>query len=321
MALTIGSLFSGIGGLELGLERAGLGPVVFQAESDPYCRRVLAKHWPEATRYEDVRDIDDRAQRPDVICGGFPCQDISNAGKRAGMAGERSGLWGEFARIIRELRPRFVVVENVSALLGRGLGDVLGDLAACGYDAQWDCIPAAAIGAPHRRDRVFVIAWRVSDTDSSGRKGRSEVQQGQSSIVGRGGSLVDAHRQRLEGRGRNLDDAAGRRQSTHTDQAVANPNRCRLAGRTRVSDVRWQAAADAERCSGRGAAASEGVRPPVEWPPAPDDMQSWGRVQAAAQPALCGVAHGIPARAHRLRAIGNAVVPQVAGRIVLARAA
>ncbi len=157
--MTIGSLFSGIGGLELGLERAGLGPVIWQAESDPYCRRVLAKHWPGVHCYDDVQEITGSAERPDIICGGFPCQDISNAGTRAGLAGERSGLWGQYARIIRELQPRIVVVENVSALLGRGLGDVLGDLAACGYDAEWDCIPAAAIGALHRRDRVFIIAY------------------------------------------------------------------------------------------------------------------------------------------------------------------
>jgi DNA (cytosine-5)-methyltransferase 1 len=95
----------------------------------------------------------------DVLAGGFPCQDLSYAGKGAGIDGERSGLWGEYARLIRELRPRYVVVENVTALLARGMGRVLGDLAACGYDAEWDCIPAAAVGAPHRRDRVWIVAY------------------------------------------------------------------------------------------------------------------------------------------------------------------
>jgi site-specific DNA-cytosine methylase len=99
----------------------------------------------------------------DVLCGGFPCQDLSYAGKGAGLDGERSGLWGEYARLIRELRPRYVVVENVSALLARGLGRVLGDLAACGYDAEWDCIPASAVGAPHRRDRVWLVAYPNAD--------------------------------------------------------------------------------------------------------------------------------------------------------------
>lgn len=159
--LTIGSLFSGIGGLELGLERAGLGPVVWQVEKDAYCRAVLAKHWPDATRYEDVKDAGRGNLTPvDVICGGFPCQDISIANVKAkGLAGERSGLWREFARIVRALRPRYVVVENVTALFHRGFGDVLGDLAAIGYDAEWSVLSACAVGAPHTRERVFVVAY------------------------------------------------------------------------------------------------------------------------------------------------------------------
>jgi DNA (cytosine-5)-methyltransferase 1 len=95
----------------------------------------------------------------DVLCGGFPCQDISVAGRGEGIDGARSGLWAEYARLIRELRPRYVVVENVAALLARGMERVLGDLAACGYDAEWDCIPASAVGAPHRRDRVWLVAY------------------------------------------------------------------------------------------------------------------------------------------------------------------
>jgi DNA (cytosine-5)-methyltransferase 1 len=168
VTLTIGSLFSGIGGLELGLERAGLGPVIWQAESDPYARKVLAKHWPGVKVYEDVREIDERAERPDIICGGFPCQDISSAGAKVGIGGARSGLWAEYARIVRTLRPRYVVVENVSALLARGLGQVLGDLASSGYDAEWDCVPASAVGAPHQRDRVWIVGYPNRDRESVG---------------------------------------------------------------------------------------------------------------------------------------------------------
>jgi site-specific DNA-cytosine methylase len=134
-------------------------------EIDPFCQKVLAKHWPNVRRWDDVRTFPPEPTddwRCDVICGGFPCQDISLAGKGAGLAGERSGLWVQFSRIVCLLRPRFVVVENVSALLIRGLGRVLGDLAACGYDAEWDCIPAAAVGAPHIRDRVFIVSARDS---------------------------------------------------------------------------------------------------------------------------------------------------------------
>jgi DNA (cytosine-5)-methyltransferase 1 len=161
-------LFSGIGGFSLGLERSGNFRTVAFCEIEPYCRWVLKKHWPNVKCYGDIRKLTADILRSDgiavdAICGGFPCQDISFAGKGAGLDGERSGLWREFARLIGELRPRYVFVENVAALLGRGLGTVLGDLAAFGYDAEWHCIPAAAVGAPHRRDRVWIIAYSYTD--------------------------------------------------------------------------------------------------------------------------------------------------------------
>lgn len=158
--MTFGSLFAGIGGMDLGLERSGM-QCSWQVEIDPYARRVLEKHWPGVRRHDDVRTFpptDAEEWQVDLIAGGFPCQDISNAGERAGIDGERSGLWREYARIVRVLRPCFVLVENVSALLGRGLGRVLGDLAACGYDAEWEILSACMFGAPHARERVFLIA-------------------------------------------------------------------------------------------------------------------------------------------------------------------
>lgn len=163
--MRVPDLFSGIGGFSLGLERTGGFQTVAFCEIDPFCRRVLAKHWPEVPIYEDVRTLDavrldgDGIGRIDVICGGFPCQDISLAGKGAGLEGERSGLWSEIARLAGELRPRFVIVENVAALLGRGLDRVLGDLAEIGFDAEWHCIPASAIGARHGRDRIWLVAY------------------------------------------------------------------------------------------------------------------------------------------------------------------
>jgi DNA (cytosine-5)-methyltransferase 1 len=160
-------LFSGIGGFSLGLERAGMRTVAF-CEIDPFCRQVLAKHWPNVPCYSDVRYVTasrlmlDDVWPINVICGGFPCQDISVAGKGAGLRGERSGLWSEYRRIVDELRPRYVIVENVAALLGRGLATVLGELAEIGYDAEWHCIPASTIGAHHQRDRIWIIAYAIS---------------------------------------------------------------------------------------------------------------------------------------------------------------
>ncbi len=166
--LTFGSLFAGIGGMDLGLERAGM-KCVWQAEIDPYARRELEKHWPDVRRHDDVRTFPP-GRRPraedwkcDLIAGGFPCQDLSKAGnvqgKRQGIGGERSGLWLHFADAVQLLRPRFVLVENVARLLVGGLGRILGDLATLGYDAEWHCLPAAYFGTPHIRDRVFVLAY------------------------------------------------------------------------------------------------------------------------------------------------------------------
>jgi DNA (cytosine-5)-methyltransferase 1 len=178
-------LFSGIGGFSLGLERAGMRTVAF-CEIEPYCRAVLRKHWPNVPIYEDVRTLTAERLRADgisvdVICGGFPCQDISVAGKGLGLAGERSGLWREYARLVGELRPRFVIVENVAALLRRGLERVLGDLASLRYDAEWHCIPASYVRAPHDRDRIWIIAnpergeWRQEPYHGAlGRVGRQQ---------------------------------------------------------------------------------------------------------------------------------------------------
>jgi DNA (cytosine-5)-methyltransferase 1 len=167
-------LFSGIGGFSLGLERTGGFRTVAFCEIDPFCRRVLAKHWPGIPCYEDVKNLTaDRLTADgisvDVVCGGFPCQDISYAGRGAGIDGERSGLWTEYARLIGEIRPQYVIVENVAALLVRGLDRVLGSLATLRYDAEWHCIPASHVGAPHIRDRIWIVAQpQHTDTNVSG---------------------------------------------------------------------------------------------------------------------------------------------------------
>lgn len=169
--LTIGSLFSGIGGLELGLEWAGLGPVLWQVEKDEFCRRVLAKHWPDVPRWNDVETVRGK-QLPvvDLICGGFPCQDVSSAGKRAGLSGKRSGLWWNFARIVADARPEWVVVENVASGASRWLCPVRSHLRELGYRSRALGIAARDVGAPHRRSRVFVLAH--SDQVAPGQQGR-----------------------------------------------------------------------------------------------------------------------------------------------------
>ncbi|MCP4240204.1 MAG: DNA cytosine methyltransferase [bacterium] len=230
--MNILSLFAGIGGLELGLERAGLGTTRWQVELEPFNRKVLAAHWPDAERFADVRDVSaEDFPGCDVICGGFPCQDISSAGKGEGIDGQRSGLWREFARLIGEIRPRIVVVENVPDLAVRGLGRVLGDLCALGYDAEWEIVSAQDAGAPHLRKRLFILA---THTDSAGLEGRHSEE---------------------------LPERAGERAAGESSSSLAK-------------------------------------RDPLTW---------W-----QAEPAVGAVADGIPGRVAQLRALGNAVVPQVA---------
>ena len=155
--LKVLDLFSGIGGFSLGLERTDGFETVAFCEIDPFCRRVLAKHWPDVPIIPDVSAEEFPAA--DVITAGFPCQDISDAGLRAGITGARSWLWRHVVRAVCLVRPKFAILENVAALLHRGMGVVLRDLAAAGYDAEWDCVPASRIGAPHKRDRVWIVAY------------------------------------------------------------------------------------------------------------------------------------------------------------------
>jgi len=287
-------LFSGIGGFSLGLKRAGMRTVAF-CEIDPYCRAVLRRHWPDVPVYDDVCELTvdqgwlvsntDKRHEPaeeqlcagrqriradaiDVICDGFPCQDISVAGTNAGITGTRSGLWSEYARIIGEVRPRYVIVENVAALLGRGLATVLGDLDALGFDAEWHCIPASAVGAPHRRDRV----WIVAHVDCWGQRERS--QRNGDAVQSRQQEASGAERQRVGASGQSGDVVAA-------DQPLPQG---------------WLGAELQQRAG--EFAAGQGRS---QW-----DEQRW-----FAQSGMGRVAHGVPARVDRLRALGNAVVPQI----------
>ena len=162
------SLFAGIGGFDLGLERAEW-QCVGQVEVDSFCQKVLAKHWPNVWRWDDVRTVTGELIREhcgsvDAIVGGFPCQPHSLAGEQKAHLDERD-LWPEYLRLVREIKPRIIVGENVAGLLssdgGRFFGGILRDLAACGYDAEWNCFPAASIGSPHSRDRVWIAAYPI----------------------------------------------------------------------------------------------------------------------------------------------------------------
>lgn len=176
---TVLSLFAGIGGFDLGLERTGGFRTVAACEIDREARATFQKHWPGVPLYDDVRSLTSRRLAddgiyPDCIIGGFPCQDVSLAGSGQGLGGDRSGLWREYRRLIGELRPQLIFVENVAALLGRGLGTVLGDLASLGFDAEWHCIPASYAGARQLRDRIWIVAYPECDSV----QGRAPFTQG-----------------------------------------------------------------------------------------------------------------------------------------------
>lgn len=275
---SVGSLFTGIGGIDLGLERAGFR-VAWMCERDEYCQRVLAKHWPGVPIYDDATNLPDDVERVDVITAGFPCQPVSYAGRRNAQDDER-WLWPHVENIIRALRPRGVLLENVPGLFTAGFDDVIGGLAACGYDAEWDCIPAAAVGAPHRRDRVFIVAAQSGVANVSpagewcptpmayaagagleGADGQSGVEQRPGCCASREVPMAYAAGIGQQGQG----------QPFHTGYT-------------------------APHTSGETGQSQHG-RKSRQWPPEPDV----GRV-----------ADGVPNRVDRLRALGNAVVPQVA---------
>ena len=283
--LTVGSLFSGIGGIDLGLERAGMVTRWF-VEWDAHCQNVLRRHWPGVPVYGDITTVDWGTVEPvDVLAGGFPCQPVSAAGKQRAQADAR-WLWPHFAQAIRHLRPRYVLVENVRNLLavngGSAMGEVVGELAALGYDTDWDCIPASAVGAPHERDRL----WLVAHTDS-----QRPAQRG--------------HRPTVAGQGAGRGDL-------------------RVGGQ---GNAEWQ---EPVRVAGQGAGVPnpilEGLEGYVGSLMALEEYRRQNSDPAGpgwwgSEPALGRVVDGFPHRVDRLRALGNAVVPQVVewiGRRVVA---
>lgn len=318
--LRVLDLFSGISGFTLGLDRAGGFETVRFIEKDPYCRRLLAARHPGVPCDPDVTTADFEEGEADVIVGGFPCQDLSNAGRGAGLAGSRSGLYRELVRAIRVVRPLYAIVENVAALLGRGMGVVLGDLAESGYDAAWDCIPASAVGAPHQRDRVWIVAHPGGEQH----EGKGDEVWGQAAArlpeafernTGlSAGDRGEAYAQRADanrlGSHRAEVDQQGSAELRHQQDGLFGPLGEALA------DASSQGLSIAEREAVLGTRRREEGRTTSECCAArPGDAGWW-----ATEPDVGRVAHGVPARVDRLRALGNAVVPQIPeliGRAIL----
>lgn len=286
--LRVLSLFAGIGGFDLGLERTGGFHTVAVAELDPYASRILALRFPDAPNVGDVT----KAEYPDadVICAGFPCQDLSYAGAGAGLAGSRSGLFWEVVRAARVVRPRYVILENVAALLGRGLDVVLRALAEIGYDAEWHCIPASAVGAPHRRDRIWIIAHARSE----------QHEGGCPPISGQIAAELLRANSDAEGEGRSGGRVRGRVEEGRSLWNHEPADLCETVAD--ASCGRRQGAGDVQSAAGQAG-------------------QPFGAAWWFVEPDVGRVAHGIPKRVDRLRCLGNAVVPQIPeliGRAILA---
>jgi DNA-cytosine methyltransferase len=221
MALTFGSLFAGIGGFDLGLEACGM-QCKWQVEIDPFATAVLEKHWPYVERWRDIRDFNpNKSLFVDVICGGFPCQDISLAGTGAGLDGKRSGLWSEYFRVVSKLRPKYVIVENVSALLRRGVDRVLGDLASIGYGAEWQTLYASDFGLPHRRERVFIVAYPDKIVRRKC-KGLGAVADGATAVFAANRGQREAVRVQAADRFVGMDDGISRESYSHRACGIGN---------------------------------------------------------------------------------------------------
>lgn len=287
--ITFGSMFAGIGGIDLGFERCGM-QCKWQVENDPYAVKVLEKHWPQVMRHSDVRSFppkDDNDWSVSVIAAGFPCQDISTAGKKEGLNGSKSALFFEVIRVARQIRPSAIVLENVAALLSRGMAEVLAELAEIGFDAEWHCIPASAVGAPHKRDRVFIIAWRRSLQTKADRTEDGWICKSCNAGIfsGCGCDHGEWH----------CEDCGEYTYPFHNSR----DDGCIHCGSNNLSDpfrkrrrsgyAEWQNAEDA------------GKRPKSQ------EHWGWG-----SEPRVGRVANGVRDRVHRLKCLGNAVVPQVA---------
>ena len=286
-------LFSGIGGFSLGLEKAGMTTVAF-CEIEEYPKKVLKKNWPDIPIYNDVKELTAKRLKDDgisvdLICGGFPCQDISQAGKQEGIEAERSGLWSECARLLREVRPKYAIFENVTALIsgdrGRWFQRVLWDISEAGYDAEWYCIRASDIGARHHRDRVWIVAY-TNNIRCERRRISNRADKRPMEVTPLEGQELTSVRGKIEGCSRDI-----RKNLENTD----SKRRC-------SGNAKWKKAENV----GKRPRLAAGLR---------GKFDIWNT-----EPDVGRVAHGVPDRAHRLKGLGNAVVPQIPemiGRAIL----
>lgn len=304
--MTFGSLFAGIGGMDLGLERAGM-ECCWQVEINERNRRVLAKHWPAAKRYGDIRGVElfdeegwrqideTRLEPVDLVCGGFPCEDISLASATGvGIIGERSGLWSEFARVLAEVRPAFALIENVPALRSRGLALVLQNLHALGFDAEWHCIPASALGAPHQRDRVFIVAYTAGRFERPIVTGDpyDDIRPDAAAVLGEAviGSQSD-------GDVSNVSEAA----DADSPRLEIGGGECEDAGEEQPA-VERNTPGDRQ-----GLDANVDIEPLVGLAIARGERSAW-----TVEPGVVRMVYGVPDRVDRVAALGRVVVPQVA---------
>jgi DNA (cytosine-5)-methyltransferase 1 len=300
MTLTVGSLFSGIGGLDLGLERAGM-EVIWQSEIDPYACRVLNKHWPKVVNHGNIKEINwTTIERPDVICGGYPCQPFSTAGQRKGEDDPRH-LWPWVRECISVLRPRYAILENVRGHLSLGGTTVIREIANLGYCVEWRLVSAASVGANHRRERVILLAY-PNDTGPHS-PSIHPTERGKPTLFGFGRCSQD------------VANTNGRRQQKCQSESE----------QTAGSSCDCEPMADTESGYGRGEEPYGlreiyGQATKLREPGSPcGTLGNWWKIE----PDLGRVAYGVPARVDRLRGLGNAVVPQVAetiGRLVMAHA-
>ena len=309
--IKIGSVFSGIGGFELGLERAiPNSQTIWQCEKDKYCRRILQKHWPDAKMYDDITKMDTaEVERPHILCGGFPCQDISVAGKGAGIHGKKSGLWWHMHALISRFRPSIIVLENVPAISFRGAKEVLGSLAQIGYDAEWTIISARQFGAPHIRKRWFCVAYPHKNTDKIKGTNTKSYPIGQKKST----ALYKKNRERQENiRKENIYDK--RCDSVQNQSAHSHSKRKPDSPKYETSMERLSSYSISKRSKKHPICRQQ----PVEKKGLIEYRSSQtARIQprnywkgGTSESPLCAVDDGIPQRVARLKALGNAIVPQ-----------